>query len=74
MSKMPPHIVSLIFYCHRCKTPNTLLSPDKNIEWQVTQVVEGDEANGALMAIIKCPKCQKDIEITVKKWKQEKTE
>jgi hypothetical protein len=70
MSKMPPHVISVMVYCHRCKQPHTVLHPETKIAWRVYQTVEGENASGQLFMDVRCPSCQKDIEISLKKWKQ----
>lgn len=69
---MPPHLVSVMLYCHRCKTPTTVLRPQDSIEWSISQKVDGDSVEGKLVMVARCPTCQKDIEISLKEWKQKK--
>jgi len=68
MSKQPPHIISMMIYCHRCKSTRTLLKPQDNVEWKARSVIDGDESRGELVMAATCPECQKEIEINLNTW------
>lgn len=60
MSKLPPHVISMMVYCHRCKAPQHVLQPDKKLAY----CIEPDDAdNMNLKVVVACPSCQTKLRI-----------
>lgn len=66
--KVPAHVVSLVFYCDKCKSSNLVVNPDKCLEWQSSQAVEDGGSKGEFTMIVVCPSCEKDVTVKLKKW------
>jgi len=68
MSKLPSHVVSLVFYCHKCKSSNIVLNPQESVDWSASQTVEDTGSKGKFTMTVNCPSCGKDVDVELKKW------
>jgi hypothetical protein len=64
MAKLPPHVVSMMVYCHRCKTTQHVLQPEKKLAYCLEPANE-DINDMQLKLSFQCPACQTKLKIVL---------
>lgn len=66
--KVPAHVVSLVFYCDKCKTSNLVTNLNQTVEYESTHLVDDEGSKGEFLMVVTCPSCGKDVSVKLKKW------